>query len=354
MVETKDTRAYSVKWHEGRNVYQIIYSERQPNGSYRSRAISTGIRDRSRQHEAEIFKVEWLDHQRSIERGYEEPRISQLVEDYRHDAVARQVNKSRLYILKTVDRLYGHFRVSAIDQKDINAINAERTVGPATIRAELTTLRTVVNYAHRTKRLDANIRLAIALPKEPQGNILFLDEQQEPEFYAYACGLSIGQERLTPLTKFTVLGLDTGARKSALQGLTWDRVSFMDNMIDFREPGRPISGKRRGVVPINSRLMPLLKRAYQERSKADRNLVCGRLNVHDRWGEWIKTTPYPWMTPHMMRHTFATLSLKAGATINEVAELLADTPQTIWRTYSHVSSTWLRDAAEARLQKFMS
>jgi len=51
--------------------------------------------------------------------------------------------------------------------------------------------------------------------------------------------------RVSPALAFT-----TGARKGSILSLTWDRVNFQTGMIDFHEPGRRLTRKRRSIVPI--------------------------------------------------------------------------------------------------------
>ena len=40
-------------------------------------------------------------------------------------------------------------------------------------------------------------------------------------------------------------------------------------------------------------------------------------------------------TPHTCRHSFATLALMAGRTLQDVADIMADDPATVARIYKH-------------------
>lgn len=352
MAGQTQTSAPFVKWNDRREVWEVRWTEKSDAGP-RSRTISTGIKDRGAEFEAQVFKQEYITQQRVADLGGQEPRIRDILRHYEADAKLRGVQRVSS-IVKRVDSALGPFRLSVLTSEDISIAMGSRKISPASVRVELGYLKAAIKYAHKTGFLDKDINVVISMPKVGQRRLQFLNEEEENLLYARACGLSIGEKRLTKLTKFIAIGLDTGARREAILGLTWDRVDFDKLTIDFRVPGRALTKKRRAVHPINSRLLPLLKRAYKERKREDKNLVVGGIDISRRWREFIATTPHPWMTPHHMRHTYATLMLTAGVDIAHVAELLADSPVTVWRVYSHVISGRLRQAAEARIQKYMS
>ena len=60
---------------------------------------------------------------------------------------------------------------------------------------------------------------------------------------------------------FILLGLYTGRRKEAILSLRWPQVDLEAGRIDFEIAGRRRTNKKRGVVPIPSRLLPHLRRA---------------------------------------------------------------------------------------------
>lgn len=54
---------------------------------------------------------------------------------------------------------------------------------------------------------------------------------------------------------FIILAVTTGARMSALLELTWNQVDFKHRTINFNQPGREQTNKRRPEVPINGRAL---------------------------------------------------------------------------------------------------
>ena len=60
---------------------------------------------------------------------------------------------------------------------------------------------------------------------------------------------------------FVTLALTTGARMGAILDLTWDRVDFEHNTIDFMPSGRNKTNKRRTVVAMSKKAREALLEA---------------------------------------------------------------------------------------------
>jgi len=58
--------------------------------------------------------------------------------------------------------------------------------------------------------------------------------------------------------------------------------------------------------------------------------------IRDSYKSMVKATGLPYIPPHSLRHTHATLLLKDGHSVKAVAERLGDDPATIEKTYAHV------------------
>lgn len=140
--------------------------------------------------------------------------------------------------------------------------------------------------------------------------------------------------RMSRVERFLWLALETAARRQAILELTWDRVDFETNTIDYRVPGRQVTKKRRVVVPISKTLRPILLRAYKERAG---DLVCDN-ESHSIWRAIkgvAKRAKVDGVSPHVLRHTAATHMLRNGVPIWTVAGVLGDTVPTVEKTYGH-------------------
>ena len=150
---------------------------------------------------------------------------------------------------------------------------------------------------------------------------------------------------------FLALALYTGARKGSILSLTWEQVNFQTGMIDFNEPGRRITDKRRSIVPINTSLLPVLETAH---------LIRQSVYVVEYFGKPVPTglrwsfrrlcvrAGLNWVpTPHHIKHSVASWFAMAGVSLDQTADWLATDPRTLRRVYRKFDPTYLRSAAGA-------
>lgn len=322
-------------------VWEIRWSERTPEGAWRSRAFSTRTKDRG---QAEIVLRGFLASQPAAAHA----TIGDVLREYVRSLGGKSAT-SGLVVDKHLLPWFGGMFPTQVNPAVIARYCSDRRraypkLADSTLRRELLVLRAALNRGVRVRLLEAGDNPHIDLPAEGAPRHLFLDEKQEHEFHELALRSgSVG--KLSRVARFVSVALNTGARKGAIAGLTWDRVDLVGGLIDFRDPGRGASKKRRVAVPINNRLKPVLERAYHERTD---EYVIGRGSIRSTYETWVAGTPYPWVTPHVMRHTFGTLLARAGVPIWEIAGLMGNTPEVAARNYLHHDPSFLRKAANAR------
>jgi integrase len=329
---------HKLVWSDRRDVWEVRWSEKL-DGKWRSRAISTGEAEKPA---AQAFLREFVRAEQGRDRATanETLALEKLVDSYVKAVPGQRWN------LHVVRREMGAIPCSQIHPDDLHDLS-QVVPNDSTRRRYLGALRAALNWGVDQKLVDPATVPVIALPREGPGRELFLDEREEAEFHAHAMGDSVGAKALTRVTRFVAVALDTGARKGAIEGLTWDRVDLGRGLIDFREPGRAVTRKRRGLSPISERLGVTLERAAKERTSKLSHVV-GDGDIRAAYRTWSGSTPYSWATPHVLRHTFATLLIRAGVDVTEVAELLADDPATVMRRYRHHRPGWLKDAVNRR------
>ena len=143
-----------------------------------------------------------------------------------------------------------------------------------------------------------------------------------------------------------LLAADTAARKEALTSLTWFQVDFEAGMISLNPEDRLQTKKRRSVVPMSRRLRAVLERAYKEKTSSfvlDHN---GSIRTSFEWA--VAKAKLEKVTPHTLRHTWATRAVRAGVPLIDVADMLGDDVQTVIRNYRHQSPAHLKGAADWR------
>jgi integrase len=109
-------------------------------------------------------------------------------------------------------------------------------VAPGTILTELSALRAATRWgADKGKLLGA--APVLELLARPEGRDRWLTRADADKLVA-AC-----KHRHVRL--FVLIALHTAARRGAILALTWDRVDLANRLIDFREPGRARTKKRK-------------------------------------------------------------------------------------------------------------
>lgn len=182
-----------------------------------------------------------------------------------------------------------------------------RSVGPATLRYELSMLSVALRHANKPRK--------VWRPSAPERQIRHLTHAQFERWYA--------EVKAPHARLYALLGLFTMARPSAILELTWDRVDFERRQIDLNPRGRRQTKKRRPVVALNDEALEALQAAYNARqseyviergAKRVGNIKKAFQAASERSG--IRVTPYT------LRHTGAVWAAEAGASMDELAQFM--------------------------------
>ena len=147
---------------------------------------------------------------------------------------------------------------------------------------------------------------------------------------------------------FIRIALTTGARRGAILGLTWNRVDLQRGRIDFQDPEKVITKKRRTATPIDDQLIAALKATRQiartdhvleYRGKPVTKISTGFRLTTERAG-------LPWCSPHVLKHTAISWLAEAGFTIDQISDMTATDPNTVRRIYRKFSPDYLQDLAK--------
>jgi integrase len=305
---------------------------------YVQRRVSTRTFDR---RAAEAFRKGWL--KEYLNGGGVvapvEPTIGDLLDAY------ERAKPDQKWNVKPLRGWFGNLVPSAVTHEVVDYYRTKHRarVSDSTVRRELGCLLAALNRALPRGQVPR-----IALPPEGAGREVFLREDQENEYHARAMGLSVGRPTLHRVSLFVAIALDTAARREAIMDLDWSRVDWVSGRIDFRVPGRRVSRKRRVVVPIATRLRPTLERAWREAGCPAAGPVFGGVkNLRSGFELFLSGSGYPWATAHVLRHTWATLKLRAGVDPWAVAGVLGDDLKTVLARYGHHCPDHLRSAVDA-------
>lgn len=236
------------------------------------------------------------------------------------------------------------------------AFLADQNYSPATMARKIATLRSFYKWALKRSLIDTNPMTLIRTPRQ---------SKRLPR------AISVEQiERLLSAPDDTdVLGARDRAMLETLYS-TGIRVSeLVDlNIEDLDEPGEALrvrgKGKKERLVPLGSHALAAIshyKRTllnderYRDawaHTSADRPLFInkhgGRLSsrsVRRKLDKYLRAVGLdPSISPHTLRHSFATHLLDNGADLRSVQELLGHQSLSTTQTYTHLTTQRLREA----------
>lgn len=248
-------------------------------------------------------------------------------------------------IVQSMSAWLGHHPPQAITPNVIAQWRATRPhVQDSSIRRELGALTAALRWGLRHKMFSASDMPTIDLPPSNQSKQIWMDLMQEDAFWHAAQHSGTRKD----VSLFVALALDTAARKSAILGLTWDRVDLNKGMIDYRQPGMRKTNKRRIPVPINRRLRPVLESAWTFGAHNHGQRVIQLHSIDKAFRQFATQLGFGWVTPHICRHTWACLAAQAGMPMFHIATMLGDTLKTVEENYAHLAPSHLQQVANWR------
>jgi integrase len=241
---------------------------------------------------------------------------------------------------KAMRSFWGKTDPALIDDAMARSYRASRRVSDATARYELLQLSTALGWAVKEGHIER--RPAIWLPQKPE-------RKEEKHLTRAQFDRFLSAVKAPHMRLYVLLGLYTMARPGAILGLTWSRIDFMRRRIDFREPGRERTAKRRGVKPIGDALMPALQEFYAARTSP---------YVIEWGGDQVKCVKKAFQaaskrsgvhaTPYTLRHTGAVWAAEAGISMPELAQMMDhDDDRTTQASYARFSPDYLARVVEA-------
>jgi integrase/recombinase XerC len=219
----------------------------------------------------------------------------------------------------------------------------------STARA-LASLRAFYDFQLRLGRIDVNPFRRVRTPKPDRKLPNFLDESEVQRLIETADGPGFGPARDRALLEILYGG---GLRVSEASGLGVGDVHFDGGYVLVRGKGgkeriAPIGGcalsALQSYLPLRSDLLSALGK---ETDAVFLNKNATRLNVRSVRRILVKaaqTAGLPQrITPHTLRHSFATHLLNRGADLRSVQELLGHAHLSTTQIYTHVTTHRLKE-----------
>lgn len=340
------------------------------------RQISTGAREDDRRT-AEEALGNYLGGKHVNDFGNGHParvRIADAIAEYaeKHGPTTRRQALIGLAIDRMIE-FFGTKTVSAVTPSACNDYVAWRTAQPdprfrhtkprlakpATARRELTVLAAALAWCWKDGKLDRLV--PVRLPPSPEPRERHLSRSEVAAMLYGAMGWDQDgvrhRHRINRhLARFILLGLYTGTRHDAILKLQWMANTVggwvdLENQVLYRRPGAAVeTKKRRPAIPIPGRLMPHLRRW---RRLTARFVIewHGKPIASQERRAWRQARELAGLgsevTPHILRHSCATMLLHLGVSVYDVAGVLGTSEDVIRRTYGHHAEDQLRKAVAA-------
>lgn len=287
--------------------------------------------------------------------------VAQILSTYEKEHVDRNVvDKERqrncMNVLRAflgdrdVNELTPDVMNAYMDARRSGKVNG-RAVGDGTLRREMNCLASAINHSVRTRRISASDVPHITLPRGAPPKDLWLTAGELDAFI----GASEAFGSMSRVHRFVVIASETAARKNSILTLRWSQVDMANGVINYQNDGNHRTNKRRVAVPMSENLMSFMKSCWDLRTQ-DEWVLDKPYSIQRHFDE-VKRIAFEAtgnqkfndVTPHTLRHTWASHAAQSGVPMFHIAGVLGDTVQTVMRVYAHHGPDHLRKAVNFRM-----
>jgi integrase/recombinase XerC len=240
---------------------------------------------------------------------------------------------------------------------DVNAIRAylaflnEKEYSKATIARKLATLRSFYKFLLKRNEIAANPVLSVRTPKQEKKLPRFLEyEEVKRLLETPSMDNWLGaRDRAILETLYS-----TGIRVSELVALNMNDVDFLGEVVHIRG-----KGKKERITPISSSAIQIIQHYMEYRNKRAQTNInfdpkvlfvnkhgrrLSTRSVRRKMDKYLKIAGLdPSISPHTLRHSFATHMLDKGADLRSVQELLGHQSLSTTQIYTHLSTSKIKE-----------
>ena len=248
--------------------------------------------------------------------------------------------------LKEFASFLGGVDISSVDHLTIRRFLAamrSRNVSKRTMARKLSCLRTFFKFLLREGHIKTNPVSAVSAPKLDRHLPVFLDVNKVLKLLA-----APSEESEDGLRDRAILETlySTGLRVSELVQLDEERVDFIGGVVKVRGKGR-----KERIVPIGEAALSAIRRYMGARKKKSQDAIFlnrfgsrltdrGVRRIVDKYVRRCSIEEK--VSPHSLRHSFATHLLDRGADLRSVQELLGHVNLSTTQIYTHVTAERLK------------
>lgn len=237
------------------------------------------------------------------------------------------------------------------DFRDYLFLLMKQDLKRSTIRLRFSAMRSFYKFLVHRRGLESSPVALVELPKSARSLPVVLNLSQIEELLALPLKLPLQKQTAAwiPVRDAAILELfySCGLRISELTGLEVMHVDFASETL--RVTGK---GSKERIVPIGGPALSALQRYRQLAVVTSGPLFLSKRRTRITQQaidlllkKYLKHSSIPFtISPHKLRHTFATHLLDAGADLRSVQELLGHSSLSTTQIYTHVTKERLRQA----------
>lgn len=217
---------------------------------------------------------------------------------------------------------------------------------PNSVNVDVAVLKAILKKACSWGQLVNDPGKDVKLLKVTQRKTRFLSEEEEGALFA-VCSLD--------LRRIIEVGLLTGFRRRELISLRPDDVDLVRETVTVAAANSK-NGESR-TLPMGPRLKTLFREALKIRGAAptaltEENEPWGYRAFADRFQKACGEASVELLSPHVLRHTFASRLVMAGVDLRTVQELMGHKNILMTMRYAHLSPDHKRMAMETLESRF--
>ncbi len=225
------------------------------------------------------------------------------------------------------------------------AVLKEKTLGTRSVLRHLSTLRSFFRFLTREGYLKTNPILILSSPKPDKHLPQFLTEEEVTRLINATFINKKVDERSLRDRAILETFYSTGIRISELVGLSIDDVDFISGVVKVLG-----KGKKERIAPIGEAALTSIGNYLNKRKKQAKAVFLNKngKRITDRGvrgivGKYIHLAGLKGgVSPHTLRHSFATHLLNRGADLRSVQELLGHANLSTTQIYTHLTTDRLK------------
>jgi tyrosine recombinase XerC len=235
--------------------------------------------------------------------------------------------------IETVDYLTLRKYLASLKEKNLNMRSVNR---------KLSTLRSFFKFLSREGLLKANPILVLSSPKTEKHLPQFLTEDETSKLID---SVAAGDERSLRDRAILETFYSTGIRISELVGLDIEDIDFISGIVKVMGKGR-----KERIAPIGEHAIRAIREYLDKRKKKSEAVFLNKSGkrISDRGvrnivEKYIRLASIKQgVSPHTLRHSFATHLLDRGADLRSVQELLGHANLSTTQIYTHLTTERLK------------